>query len=89
MRKAIGRLDASGRMVQWAVELSQFDVDYKPRTAIKALADFVAEFTVVDQDPELNYWMIYTDGSATSDIGRVGVILFSPEKDVLKYGVQL
>ena len=89
LRKAIGRLDTSGRMVQWAVELSQFDVDYKPRTAIKALANFVAEFNVAVQDPELDYWMIYTDSSAVSDIGRVGVILFSPEKDVLKYGVQL
>ena len=33
--------------------------------------------------------MVYTDGSVASSIGRVRVILFSPEKDVLKYGVQL
>ena len=33
--------------------------------------------------------MMYTDGSAASSIGRVGVILFSPEKDILKYGVKL
>ena len=32
---------------------------------------------------------MYTDGSAASSIGRVGVILFSPEKDILKYGVKL
>ena len=34
-------------MVQWAIELSQFDVEYRPWTAIKAqaLADFIAEFT--------------------------------------------
>ena len=39
--------EAVGRMVQWAIELSQFDVEYRPRTAIKAqaLADFIAEFT--------------------------------------------
>ena len=39
--------EAAGRMVQWAIELSQFDVEYRPRTAIKgqALADFIAEFT--------------------------------------------
>ena len=73
------------------MELSQFDVDYKPRTAIKAqaLVDFVAEFTVANQDSKLDYWTIYTNSSAASSIGRVGVILFSPEKDVLKYGVQL
>ena len=57
LRKAIGRLDTSGRMVQWAVELSQFNVDYKPRIAIKAqvLADFVTEFTTVNQDSESDY----------------------------------
>ena len=32
---------------------------------------------------------MYTDGSATSGMGGVGVILFSPENDILKYGVQL
>ena len=32
---------------------------------------------------------MYTDGSAASCMGGVRVILFSPEKDVPKYGVQL
>ena len=43
--------EAAGRMVQWAIELSQFDVEYRPRTAIKAqaLADFIAEFTTPEE----------------------------------------
>ena len=28
--------DLSGRMVAWSVELSKFDIQYEPRTAIKA-----------------------------------------------------
>ena len=50
LRKAMGKPDAVGRMVQWAVELSQFNIDYRPRTEIKAqaLADFVVEFTITD-----------------------------------------
>ena len=36
LRKVMSRPDAARRIVQWAIELSQFDVDYKPRTAIKA-----------------------------------------------------
>ena len=34
-------------MVQWAIELSQFNVEYRPRIAIKAqaLAEFIAKFT--------------------------------------------
>jgi hypothetical protein len=33
--------------MKWAIELSQYDLIYRPKTAIKAqaLADFVAEFT--------------------------------------------
>ena len=44
-------------MVQWALELSRFDVDYRTRTMIKAqaLANFVAEFTVANQDLESDY----------------------------------
>ena len=44
-------------MVRWAVELSQFDIDYRPRTTIKAQAfvDFVVEFTMTDQDLEADY----------------------------------
>ena len=89
LRKVMGGLDTTGRMVQWAIELSQFNVDYKLRTAIKAqaLADFVVEFIVADQDPKSDYWMVYTDGSTA--LGKVGVIPLSPKKGILKYGVQL
>ncbi len=45
--------DAVGRLIQWAVELSEFDIEYRPRQAIKAqaLADFIAEFTVAEEEP--------------------------------------
>ena len=33
--------------------------------------------------------MVYADGSLVIGVEGVGVILLSPEKDVLKYGVQL
>ncbi|KAL5578443.1 hypothetical protein UlMin_020142 [Ulmus minor] len=39
--------DTSGRLAKWSIELGEFDVLFKSRTAIKgqALADFIAEFT--------------------------------------------
>ena len=39
--------DVSGRLVLWALELTQFDIKYKVRTTIKAqvLVDFIAEFS--------------------------------------------
>ncbi|XP_063942814.1 uncharacterized protein LOC135150442 [Daucus carota subsp. sativus] len=46
LRQVLHKLEASGRIMKWAVELGQFDIEYKPRTAIKgqALADFILEF---------------------------------------------
>ena len=81
-------------MVQWAIELSQFDIEYLPRTAIKAqaLADFIAEFTFLDKDNltnEAERWTIQTDGSSAQKRGGVGVIITAPDKEILKYGVQL
>ncbi|KAL2532411.1 rve domain-containing [Abeliophyllum distichum] len=47
LRQVLQKPDTSGRLVKWAVELGQFELHYKPRTAIKgqALADFIAEFS--------------------------------------------
>ena len=52
IKKSMNKPEAAGRMVQWAIELSQFDIEYHPRTAIKvqALADFIVEFTLPDED---------------------------------------
>ncbi|XP_074377483.1 uncharacterized protein LOC141719006 [Apium graveolens] len=46
LRQVTHKPEASGKMMKWAVELGQFDVEYKPRTAIKgqALTDFFLEF---------------------------------------------
>ena len=68
IRKSINRPEAAGRMIQWAIELSQFDIEYLPRTAIKAqaLADFIVEFTFPDESSpadDIKRWTIQTDGS--------------------------
>ncbi|CAA0823307.1 Unknown protein, partial [Striga hermonthica] len=36
LRQVLHRPDTSGRMIKWAIELGQFDIQYRPRTAIKA-----------------------------------------------------
>nr|KYP34877.1 Retrovirus-related Pol polyprotein from transposon opus [Cajanus cajan] len=43
--KVLGKPELAGRMMAWSVELSQFDITFKPRGPIKAqcLADFVNE----------------------------------------------
>jgi hypothetical protein len=45
--------DVAGRLIQWAIELSEFDIEYRPRQAIKAqaLVNFIAEFTAANEKP--------------------------------------
>ena len=86
--------EVEGKMVQWAIELSQFDIEYHPRIAIKAqaLADFIAKFTITDEDSaanEIEIWTVQTDGLSAQKRRGVGVVIITPEGEMLKYGVQL
>src|SRR5512143_3041726 len=70
--------EGTGRVVKWAIELSEFDLHFEPRHAVKsqALADFVAEWTPApepvsspeassgpSQLPHTAYWLMQFDGS--------------------------
>ena len=50
LRQVLQKLKASSRLLKWAIELGQFDVNYYPRTIIKGqvLTDFIVEFTYAD-----------------------------------------
>ena len=47
IQNVLQKPDVAGRMVRWAVELSEFDIQYEPKGSIKGkvYADFVAELT--------------------------------------------
>ena len=49
LRRAMGSPEAAGRVALWAVKLSEFNIQYCPRTAIKGqvVADFIFEFTLI------------------------------------------
>ena len=96
LRKAMNKPDAAGRLIQWSIELSEFDIDYQPQIAIKAkaLADFIAESTLKDDEPtedieQTSKWTANIDGSSTKDAGGIGIVLKSPEGDVIKQAVRL
>ena len=56
-------LKEARRLVLWAIELSEFDVQYRPRVVSKAqaLADFVAELTTKDEAQGAVPWVVRTD----------------------------
>jgi len=81
--KVFLRPDLAGRMISWFVELSEFDLSFKPRGPIRAqcLADFVAELHVLvvnlrtDNQDE---WKLYVDGYSNQKGCGAGVVLESP-----------
>jgi hypothetical protein len=86
LRKILQKPDLSGRLVNWAVELGQYDIEYHPRTAVKgqALADFVVEMNEAPGGEELpkdSAWMACVDGSSAS--GRCGawIVLRGPNRE--------
>ena len=36
IRKTMNKIDAAGQLIQWAIKLGQFNIEYRPRVAIKA-----------------------------------------------------
>ena len=36
IRKTMNKIEAAGWLIQWAVELGQFNIEYRPQAAIKA-----------------------------------------------------
>ena len=88
-------MEATGRLIQWVNELSEFDIRYQPRNAIKtqALADFIAEFTPsygdLDEMEGNKTWVVHVDGSSTLHAGGIEVVLKTPEANKLKHKVCL
>ena len=53
-KRILGKPDVTGRLLKWAVELSESDVQYQPWSTIKAqtLVDFVVESTPPQKSQE-------------------------------------
>ncbi|VFQ89882.1 unnamed protein product [Cuscuta campestris] len=80
---------SSGRVIKWAMVLSQYDISYQPRSSKKdqVIADFMVECTArgkpeedeTNQERKREMWEIHSDGSCTKDGSGGGVGLTSPE----------
>ncbi|XP_050258885.1 uncharacterized protein LOC126703866 [Quercus robur] len=93
LRKAMNSPKAVGRMALWAIELSEFDIQYRLRTAIKgqAVADFIAEFTLGEGQlvKGKEQWNIYTDGSSNKRVGGAEVVIQTPQGDKIQCMIRL
>ena len=90
--KAMNNPEATRQLVLWAIVLDEFDVQYRPRTTIKAQAldDFIAEFTMKeDEESKPVTWMIWIDSSSNQWVGGVVVLQRLSEGDTIEYAVRL
>ena len=93
LKRVMSSLEAAGRIALWAIELSEFDVQYRPRTAVKGqiVADFITEYTQSkDKGAEGHrLWNIHTDGSLNQRLDGADVVIQTPEGDKIKCMIRL
>ena len=79
-------------MVKWAVELSEFDIQYEPRGPIKGqvFADFVVELSSIATPAEgLGCrWVLSVDGSSNQQGSGAGVILEGPNRVLIEQSLR-
>ena len=96
MKQVLHKPETSGRLMKWALELSEFDIRYKPKTSIKGqvLADFIMEFTSAElvedarATPDLPIWKLFVDGAANAQGSGAELILTYPEGIDIEYALR-
>ncbi|XP_073017906.1 uncharacterized protein [Primulina eburnea] len=81
--------EVSGRMIKWTVELGEYDIEYKPRVAIKAqaLSDFLSEMI---QPSGEEVWTVFVDeASSLAGACGVGVVMISPPGEKIKLAIRI
>ncbi|GJV69913.1 reverse transcriptase domain-containing protein [Tanacetum coccineum] len=98
IKQLLSSSEISGRMLKWKFELEGYDIQYRPRTAIKGqiLADFIVERPeegspdelMAEPEVLLEPWTLFTDGSSCVDGSGAGLILTNPEGAEFTYAMR-
>ncbi|XP_073290965.1 uncharacterized protein [Primulina huaijiensis] len=81
--------EVSGRMIEWTIELREYDIEYKPRVAIKAqaLTNFLIEMIRPPREEEV--WRFFVDGASNLSGCGVGVVLIAPSGEKIKLALRI
>jgi hypothetical protein len=81
IKNVLKKPDLVGRIVAWSVELSEFDITFSPRGAIKShiLADFLLELTAPPEENKEHPWTLSVDGASNIRGSGAGVVLEGPD----------
>ena len=101
LKRILQNPEATGRIVEWAPELSSFGLKFESTSTIqsRALAEFIAEWTPTPDEeiPEMcipvkeasKEWLMYFDGAFSLQGAGAGMLLIAPIGEHLKYVVQM
>ncbi|RVW62087.1 Retrovirus-related Pol polyprotein from transposon 17.6 [Vitis vinifera] len=95
LRNILYKPDLTGRMLQWAIELSEYGIEFQPKLSMKdqVMADFVLEYSrrpIQRKEPsEKEWWTLRVDGASRSSGSRVGLLLQSPTGEHLEQAIRL
>ena len=96
MKQVLHKLETFGRLMKWAIELSEFDIRYRSKTVIKGqvLANFVMEFASAEPArdaqaaTDLSTWKLSVDGASNAQGSGAGLILTSPKGIDFEYALR-
>ncbi|XP_010495428.1 PREDICTED: uncharacterized protein LOC104772525 [Camelina sativa] len=96
LRSILHSPNQSGRLTKWAIELSEYDIEYRTRLAAKSqvLADFLIELPFGEAEPTLidpsdDRWTLHVDGASSHLGSGVGIRLTSPTGEILEQSFRL
>ena len=91
IRAILYKPDAFGRLLKWAIKISEFDIEYHPRNAIKGkvLAEFImGRLKVHSQGVEDKRWILETDGSSWTQGRGANMVLRTLERSTIAQAVK-
>lgn len=81
--------------MKWAIELSEYDIQYKPQTTIKgqAVVDFITELTISSKIKMINVnaatpWVLSVDGSTNVKGCGDRLLIISPNEEKFEYALR-
>ncbi|XP_062102814.1 uncharacterized protein LOC133812978 [Humulus lupulus] len=86
LKKILHKPELSGRLTKWAVELSEYEVTYKPQTSLKSQAE--RELCCLTKGQSVGIWKLQVDGSSNTKGSGLGLVLTSPQGDVIEQAVR-
>ena len=79
-------------MALWVIELSEFDIQFKPRLALKGqvLADFLVEIPQQEMEPNSSeWWTLNVDGASRQKGAGLGLEFKDPTREVIEQAIRL